>query len=124
MSYEYAPKRLARDTWTLPNVEVFSAPIYVVSCDHCRRDDDENHTDACVECHREATLLPLEPEECDAKVRAEKTERVGFWYWACFPGCLPDSDAIGPFASYDAALADAREQYDDDMDDDETEGSN
>lgn len=31
------------------------------------------------------------------------------WYWqTCFPGCLPDSDPIGPFASEDEALADAR----------------
>lgn len=31
------------------------------------------------------------------------------WYWqACLPGCLPDGDPVGPFASYAAALADAR----------------
>jgi len=33
----------------------------------------------------------------------------GFYYWYCFPGCMPDSDPIGPFESYDAALKDARE---------------
>ena len=22
---------------------------------------------------------------------------AGWYYWSCFPGCLPDSDAIGPF---------------------------
>lgn len=32
------------------------------------------------------------------------------WYWrACFPGCLPDSDPIGPFRSEAAAIRDARE---------------
>jgi len=37
------------------------------------------------------------------------------WYWqSCFPGCLPDSDPIGPFDSEDAALADAREQAEND----------
>lgn len=35
------------------------------------------------------------------------------WYWqACFPGCLPDGDPVGPFATEAEALADAREGYD------------
>ena len=40
-------------------------------------------------------------------------ELAGFYYWYCFPGCLPDSDAIGPFASEQAALEDAREDSED-----------
>lgn len=32
------------------------------------------------------------------------------WYWqACFPGCLPDSEPVGPFDTEDAALADAQD---------------
>ena len=31
------------------------------------------------------------------------------WYWqACSPGCLPDSDPSGPFATEEEALEDAR----------------
>lgn len=33
----------------------------------------------------------------------------GFYYWYCFPGCLPDSDPIGPFPTYEDALSDARD---------------
>jgi hypothetical protein len=33
----------------------------------------------------------------------------GFYWQACFPGCLPDSDPVGPFSSYAAALEDARQ---------------
>lgn len=30
------------------------------------------------------------------------------WYWqACFPGCLPDGDPMGPFSSQAACLEDA-----------------
>lgn len=30
------------------------------------------------------------------------------WYWrACFPGCLPDGEPSGPFATEEEALADA-----------------
>ena len=32
----------------------------------------------------------------------------GWYWWACFPGCLPDGDYMGPFASYEEALEDAR----------------
>lgn len=28
----------------------------------------------------------------------------GWFYWYCFPGCLPDSDPIGPFATRQEAL--------------------
>lgn len=34
----------------------------------------------------------------------------GWYWWACSPGCLPDSEAVGPFDSMDAALANAREE--------------
>lgn len=35
----------------------------------------------------------------------------GWYYWACFPGCLPDGDARGPFYTEQEAIDDAREQY-------------
>lgn len=33
----------------------------------------------------------------------------GWYYWYCFPGCLPDSDPYGPYKTKQAALKDARE---------------
>ena len=36
---------------------------------------------------------------------------AGWYYWQCFPGCLPEGDAMGPFPSALAALRDA---YDND----------
>lgn len=39
--------------------------------------------------------------------------RAGFYWWSCFPGCLPDSDPIGPFRSEAAALRDARQGLED-----------
>jgi len=43
----------------------------------------------------------------------------GWYWWACFPGCLPDSDPIGPFASEELAIADAQSEA---WQFDETEG--
>ena len=34
----------------------------------------------------------------------------GFYWWPCFPGCLPDSDPIGPFQTETEAIKDAQEQ--------------
>lgn len=34
----------------------------------------------------------------------------GWYWWSCFPGCLPDSEPFGPFPTEAAALADAREE--------------
>lgn len=31
----------------------------------------------------------------------------GYYWHACLPGCLPDGEPIGPFASADEAQADA-----------------
>ena len=33
----------------------------------------------------------------------------GWYYWYCFPGCMPESDPIGPFDTEAAALASAQE---------------
>ena len=37
------------------------------------------------------------------------TYREGWYWWACFPGCLPDGDPSGPFATSRQALEDADE---------------
>ena len=33
----------------------------------------------------------------------------GWYYWFCFPGCLPDSDPFGPFETEADAIAQARD---------------
>lgn len=35
----------------------------------------------------------------------------GFYWWPCLPGCLPDSDAFGPFARPDDAYMNARGDF-------------
>lgn len=33
----------------------------------------------------------------------------GWYYWYCFPGCLPDSQWFGPFNTKAEAIADAQD---------------
>ncbi len=35
----------------------------------------------------------------------------GWYWWACFPGCLPDSDPVGPFTSEAEASTDAEWEW-------------
>jgi hypothetical protein len=34
---------------------------------------------------------------------------AGWYYWPCLPGCMPDSDPIGPFATEQEAIDDIRQ---------------
>jgi len=34
---------------------------------------------------------------------------AGWYWWACLPGCLPDSDPYGPCDTEEEALADAQD---------------
>ena len=33
----------------------------------------------------------------------------GWYWWSCFPGCLPDDGAFGPFVSEQEAIQDAQD---------------
>jgi len=33
---------------------------------------------------------------------------TGYYWWSCFPGCMPEGEPTGPFDTYTQALADAR----------------
>lgn len=34
-------------------------------------------------------------------------EGSGWYWWACFPGCLPEGEPNGPFATKEEAISDA-----------------
>jgi hypothetical protein len=38
-----------------------------------------------------------------------RISEVGWYWWTCFPGCLPDSEPSGPFDTEAEALADAQD---------------
>lgn len=82
MSQAYSDPERENDPYALPDVEVF----YM---------DDSD----CEECNTEDTAVGL----------TERPYTPGWYYWYCFPGCLPDSDPIGPFDTEDEAIADAQD---------------
>ena len=44
--------------------------------------------------------------------------KAGWYWWACFEGCLPDSEPVGPFAHSLRALCDADEFHPDYLEED------
>ena len=56
---------------------------------------------------------PICQEEAGATAAEHRRDHTGWYWWPCFPGCLPDGDAFGPFASEAEALEDARYGIDD-----------
>lgn len=81
MSQHYSDQTREDDEHALPDLEVF----YLTAEEVVAQDDDLVH-------------------------EAEEGITGGWFYWYCFPGCLPDGEPIGPFESQAAALADARSQ--------------
>ena len=99
----YSDPKRESDPHALPDIEVFHV--------------GPGERDECPLC------LGADPGDCDDDGTPDEhehaTSHVGYYWWPCFPGCLPDSDPCGPFASASEALADAREGVDYDEDDDE-----
>lgn len=89
MPMHYSDPSRANDAHALPDVEIF----YI---------DSDGHSDG------RPFVFPHEPGE-----PAMGTSEAGWYWWPCFPGCLPDGDPIGPFDTEAEALADARESYGD-----------
>jgi hypothetical protein len=56
----------------------------------------------CVDLARPEIVQGLPEDE-------RTTYQPGWYWWACFPGCLPDSDPVGPFQSENDATSNALE---------------
>lgn len=41
---------------------------------------------------------------------ADDCTEAGWYWWACFPGCLPDGEPNGPFATEEECIADFQER--------------
>lgn len=56
------------------------------------------------------TMFRTEAEnKADGWVDSDGDPMPGGWYWwTCLPGCMPDSDPIGPFATEAEAVEDAQ----------------
>lgn len=121
MAMHYSDQRRASDPHALPNVETFHARIVQIDCARCGESELPEGADfadlICRSCEQA-------PQTAGFVSNADGTPKTGWFYWFCFPGCLPDGEPMGPFATEQEALADARagvtdEDGPDDDDDDD-----
>ena len=54
--------------------------------------------------HLDVVTYPLNNAEDD-----EDNRQAGWYWWACFPGCMPTGDPLGPFETEAEAIADAQD---------------
>lgn len=121
MAQHYSDPSRAAEPHALPDVETFRASRFTVYCEDC----DQTYDTYMPEGSYWADLGIC----CPACAHAAPHFRHDFighvdepakWFWrACFPGCLPDGEPMGPFATEAEAIADAQDGIgtDDDTDD-------
>lgn len=103
MSYEYSDPKRESDPHALPDVEVFGPEAWS-ECPSCGATilADTWYSGGCSTCGA-----------ADNDFHGQHSEphcvTSGYGYAFGSPGCGWDSDPVGPFESYDAALAAARE---------------
>ena len=65
--------------------------------------------------HHHNTIIDDDPHALPNAIEIFEADQPflpsGWYWWYCLPGCLPDTEPIGPFDSEDEALADAREDH-------------
>ena len=109
------PKR-ADDPYSLPDVEIFQ----LTAREAAELDDDMVSEYSRRHEYRLASMNSRTREAMfDAMIDAEGITG-GWFYWYCLPGCMPDSEPIGPYASAKLALAGMRDDAGD-LDDDDSE---
>jgi hypothetical protein len=105
MTQAYSDPKLETDPHTLPDLELFELTATEVA----ERDNELIYEYMKRREFRFAAMNSRDRERMLDAIIKEEGITGGWFYWYCFPGCLPDSEALGPFATRAEALADARE---------------
>ena len=102
----YSDPSRESEKWSLPDCQAFRMTAEEVA---------ETMQDEIVNLmkRREFRLASINP-----RVRAKMIETLieenaikgGWFYQYCFPGCLPEGDPVGPFATCDDAIEACREE--------------
>lgn len=91
MSQHYTDENRASDKWSLPDVETFYHQ-------HAKRERCALNAGDKARLYGEC-IVDADGDCCG----------TGWYYWHCLPGCMPDSDPIGPYPTEADALKAARE---------------
>lgn len=107
MAQFYSNKAREKEEHSLPDCEVFQ-----LTAEEIVTMDEDLMWEAC----KKFPLANMNSREREKAIAwaVEESGAIGGWFWqACFPGCLPDGEPVGPFATKQEAIEDAREGMDD-----------
>jgi hypothetical protein len=104
MPQHYTDPKRQRDPTVLPDLETFELTAHEVAL----LDDDLVAEYMRRREFRLASMNSRVREQMLDTIVAENSITGGWFYWFCFPGCLPDSEPIGPFKTCWDAVRDAR----------------
>lgn len=105
MTQAYSDPSREADPHALPDIEVFER-----TARECALDDEDLVCEYMKQ--HEFRLASMNNQVRESMIDAiikEENIRGGWFWWSCFPGCLPDGPPMGPFNSYENALADAQD---------------
>lgn len=101
----YSNPERESDPHSLPDIEVFE----LTAAESVEQDED-----LMWEAGKQFPLMHMNSRDRQKAIEwaiEESGATGGYFWWACFPGCLPDGPAIGPFKTRAEALADAQSSY-------------
>jgi hypothetical protein len=104
MAQAYSNPECELDPHALPDIEVFELTAREVA------EMDEDMVFDYMKRH-EFRLAAMNSKTREAMFDAmieEEGITGGWFWWSCFPGCMPDSSPMGPFDTYVEALKDAQ----------------
>ncbi len=98
----YSNPQRESDPYALPDIEVFE-----FTAEEAVQQDEE----LMWEAGKKFPLMHVNSRDRDRAIEwaiQESCATGGWFWWSCFPGCMPDSSAIGPFKTRKEALKDAQ----------------
>jgi hypothetical protein len=101
----YSNSERESDPHALPDIEVFE----LTAAETVEQDED-----LMWQAMKQFPLATMNSRDRQKAIdwAIEESGATGGWFWwSCFPGCLPDGPAMGPFKTRKEALEDAQESY-------------
>lgn len=106
MAQAYSNPDRESDPYALPDCEVFQLTAREVA----EQDEDLIYEYMKRHEYRLATMNSKTREAMFDAMIEENGIEGGWFYWFCFPGCMPDSSAMGPYKTKQEAINAAREE--------------
>ncbi len=106
MSQAYSNPDRETDPHALPDLEIFQLTALEVA----EQDEDLIYEYMKRHEYRLAGMNSRTRERMFDAMIEEEGIKGGWFYWYCFPGGMPDSQAMGPYDTRQAAIEAAREE--------------